>query len=354
MAARQASRLCPRCLASPSAAAPSIMTRQQPWRLQDSHHLSSWTQSDLIRSLQQPGGEQTARSRPSQKQRSPHPPGDCRPQQPSDGNAQSLLTSLARNDGAEHADKDAADAPLRLQPSTRSVHRKQPQRVNTKSAVSAGPTKLHQPASSSVSALELQESVGRLLQTAKRPEQLTRIYGVGCDVAQIDRFRHLLCDPAVSSRFIAKMLHPEEVDAAADYVSDASQSISDPFTIVANATADEHLVQRLCLYVARSWAVKEAIVKASGQRLLYPQIILHKQGKKPHVRYTGKAGNFITSQHLTTHVSLSHDGGMVMAVVVLEQVPQAGATDQKLPQPMPNVVDDDARLQRATATLTER
>ncbi len=77
-----------------------------------------------------------------------------------------------------------------------------------------------------------------------------RIFGHGVDIALMARFNEIL--KRHGERFIVKALHPKEITAF-HYL-----------------TSDEAKIR----FVSSRWALKEAVVKASGKRLLFPEMLL--------------------------------------------------------------------------------
>ncbi len=75
------------------------------------------------------------------------------------------------------------------------------------------------------------------------------------------------------------------------------------------------------------FAAKEALVKALGlglrQGLSWKQIeVVYGEHGKPELKMTGRASELLREQGVTrTHLSLSHQEGMAMAMVILEGDP---------------------------------
>ncbi len=75
------------------------------------------------------------------------------------------------------------------------------------------------------------------------------------------------------------------------------------------------------------FAAKEAMVKAMGlglrQGITWKQIeVVYGKYGKPELRMSGKASEILSNQGVTkTHLSLSHQEGMAMAMVILEGDP---------------------------------
>nr|NLI51327.1 holo-ACP synthase [Propionibacterium sp.] len=116
------------------------------------------------------------------------------------------------------------------------------------------------------------------------------IVGVGVDVCSVDRFSAAAARPG----FLERVLHPDERAGSA-----ASQ--------------------------AGRWAVKEAFAKAlgapSGLAWLDCHVIRTESGR-PVVETTGTVRSRMTELGVSTvHVSISHDAGVALAMVVCEGEP---------------------------------
>ena len=74
---------------------------------------------------------------------------------------------------------------------------------------------------------------------------------------------------------------------------------------------------------AAAFAAKEAFLKAASTGLggfaLAELAVLHKPSGAPYFCFFGDAARFIEQNHLTAHLSLTHDGGLAAAYVILEQ-----------------------------------
>ena len=162
------------------------------------------------------------------------------------------------------------------------------------------------------------------------------IFGIGTDIAHIPRFVRLLSDPAIGRRLQHKMLHPLELQQL------------DHIQIAAAVNVD----RRVAEYVASRWAVKEAVTKAFGARLLFPDICLHSptaaaraaqhahpashtsaalkpqlqlrraaaNDPRPSLHFDGQCASLMAAAGVSadsSHVSLSHDGEYAIAFVTL-------------------------------------
>lgn len=134
------------------------------------------------------------------------------------------------------------------------------------------------------------------------------MFGIGVDIAHIPRFERLLQRHA--DRFLVKALHPAEIaqlrriittddhkssndqmpsgaeSAEATDVSTAAASSaavdSDAAATAAAFVAASSSTTRLAAitFVASRWAAKEAMVKATGQRLLFPEMRVARNSHK--------------------------------------------------------------------------
>lgn len=74
---------------------------------------------------------------------------------------------------------------------------------------------------------------------------------------------------------------------------------------------------------AANFAAKEAFIKAAGTGLggfaLTELALLRRETGAPYFALSGQAADWAVRHRLTAHVSLTHEGGMAGAVVLLEQ-----------------------------------
>ena len=156
------------------------------------------------------------------------------------------------------------------------------------------------------------------------------IHGIGIDIAHIPRFVRLLGNHSLGVRLQRKMLHPIEIEQ----VSGLRAAAID---------AD----RRVAEFIASRWAVKEAVIKAFGARLLFPDIYLHSPARlaataaaqlsaavrpqpprthraandpRPSLHFDGQCASLMAAAGVTadsSHVSVSHDGDYAIAFVTL-------------------------------------
>ena len=121
------------------------------------------------------------------------------------------------------------------------------------------------------------------------------ILGIGIDLVVINEIEESI----QSESFVHKVFTPAEMQAVERYRNKA-----------------EHL--------AGKFAVKEAFMKAIGagirQEVWFTQIeVLSDESGKPQVQVRGEAGKRLEAVGAKqVHVSISHAGGMAVAVVILE------------------------------------
>jgi holo-[acyl-carrier protein] synthase len=121
------------------------------------------------------------------------------------------------------------------------------------------------------------------------------IIGIGIDITAIEKIEESLRSDA----FRRKVFSPVELETVREYRNKA-----------------EHLTGK--------FAAKEAFMKALGagirQEVWFSQIdVLNEESGKPFLKVSGEAAKRLkTSGATNVHVSISHSGGMAVAVVILE------------------------------------
>jgi len=123
------------------------------------------------------------------------------------------------------------------------------------------------------------------------------LIGIGIDIADQSRFKSGL--DKYGEGFLRQILTEQEIQACARY----------RFPI-------EHYVGK--------FAVKEAFMKAAGtglREINFQEIeVLNRESGAPYLLTSGRAQTIVSERGITQiHVSLSHDGNMAVAVVVLEK-----------------------------------
>lgn len=121
------------------------------------------------------------------------------------------------------------------------------------------------------------------------------IYGIGTDLCEVARFEKSLAR-----------------DSFVDHVfSQQEQALLTARTSKARTET-----------AAANWAAKEAFTKAAGTGLagftLRDIAVLRQENGAPYFACSGTAAAFLAAHALTAHLSISHDGGMALAFVVLE------------------------------------
>lgn len=125
------------------------------------------------------------------------------------------------------------------------------------------------------------------------------IYGIGCDLCEIARLEKSLAG-AHGPTFIKRVFGEAERTALA-------------------ALGGTHRAAS----AAANFAAKEAFVKAAGTGLAGPFALCEIEAVRlasgaPAYRFAGGAAAWMKENGLTAHLSLSHEGGMAMAVCILE------------------------------------
>lgn len=126
-------------------------------------------------------------------------------------------------------------------------------------------------------------------------KETTMILGVGIDITEIKKIE----DSIQSEAFQRKVFTPAELNAVDGFKNKV-----------------EHL--------AGKFAAKEAFMKAIGtgiwQEVWFAQIeVLNDEAGKPYIKVNGEAeARLKQCRSEKIHVSISHSGGMAVAVVILE------------------------------------
>lgn len=121
------------------------------------------------------------------------------------------------------------------------------------------------------------------------------ILGIGADLCAVERMDKSIRSPA----FLRRVFSAEE------------QALLESRTGKARAET-----------AAANWAAKEAFLKACGTGIggfaLAELAVLRRESGAPCFVLEGKAAAWAEEQHITPHLSLTHEGGMAGAFVVLE------------------------------------
>ncbi len=130
------------------------------------------------------------------------------------------------------------------------------------------------------------------------------IYSIGCDLCAIPRMEKSLTGPH-GGAFARRVFGPDEREALG--LSEQAESL--PARRIASAAAN--------------FAAKEAFLKAAGTGLAGPFALAEIQAVRlpsgaPAYRFSGRTAQWVAQRRLTAHLTLSHDGGMAMAVCLLE------------------------------------
>ena len=130
------------------------------------------------------------------------------------------------------------------------------------------------------------------------------IFGIGCDLCAISRMEKSLSGPH-GAAFARRVFGPAERAALGLPDSPA-------------------LTPRRAASAAADFAAKEAFLKAAGTGLAGPFSLAEIQAVRlpsgaPAYRFSGRTAEWVAQRQLTAHLTLSHDGGMAMAVCLLEE-----------------------------------
>ena len=132
------------------------------------------------------------------------------------------------------------------------------------------------------------------------------LYGIGCDLCELAHLEKSLTG-AHAAAFVRRVYGEAER---------AALGLDAP--LPAGRSAAHRLAS-----AAANFGAKEAFLKAAGTGLggfaLAELAVLHKPSGAPYFCFFGDAARFIEQNHLTAHLSLTHDGGLAAAYVILEQ-----------------------------------
>ena len=126
---------------------------------------------------------------------------------------------------------------------------------------------------------------------------LQGIRGIGVDLCKTSRVFKLYSH--YPQKYLNKALHPLEID---------------------HFHSLEEYQDKQIQYLATLWAVKEATIKATGKRLLFPDIQYTKNEiKAPIIVFHNEALEwFKNTQFNNIMVSVSHDDGLTIAMVLVQ------------------------------------
>ncbi len=131
------------------------------------------------------------------------------------------------------------------------------------------------------------------------------IYGIGCDLCEVARIRRSLTG-AHGAAFARRVFGPAE--RALLGLDGPAQDL--PAHAFASAAAN--------------FAAKEAFLKAAGTGLAGPFSLAEIEAVRlpsgaPAYRFTGRTAGWVADRGLAARLSLSHDGGMALALCLLEE-----------------------------------
>ncbi|MBQ7860163.1 MAG: holo-ACP synthase [Faecalibacterium sp.] len=132
------------------------------------------------------------------------------------------------------------------------------------------------------------------------------IYGIGCDLCQVERIKKSLQGPHGAS-FAARVYGPDELAL-----------------LGLNGKTVVPVSDKKAGSAAANFAAKEAFMKAAGTGLsgfaMHELQAVRLPGGRPEYRLLGQAAQWLQQNGLRAHLSLSHDGGLAMATCILEQI----------------------------------
>lgn len=133
------------------------------------------------------------------------------------------------------------------------------------------------------------------------------IFGIGCDLCAIARLEKSLSGPHGAA--FGRRVFGEEERAALGLAEDGPSS----------------LTPHRAASAAANFAAKEAFLKAAGTGLAGPFALAEIQAVRlpsgaPVYRFSGRTAAWVEAHHLTARLTLSHDGGVAMAVCLLEEI----------------------------------
>ena len=127
---------------------------------------------------------------------------------------------------------------------------------------------------------------------------LQGIRGIGVDLCRTSRVYKLYAQ--YPQKYLNKALHPSQIEH---------------FHSLADHGSKEKQIQ----YLATLWAVKEATIKATNKRLLFPDIQYTKnETKAPIILFHNAAHEWFFANHNNIMVTVSHDDGCTIAFVLVQ------------------------------------
>lgn len=132
------------------------------------------------------------------------------------------------------------------------------------------------------------------------------LYGIGCDLCEIARVEKILSGPH-GAAFVKRVFGPAER---------AALQLEEPLPTGRART-------RLAARAGANFAAKEAFLKAAGTGLAGPFALCEIEAVRlpsgaPQYRFAGKTAAWVAAHGLAARLSLSHEGGMALALCTLE------------------------------------
>ncbi len=130
------------------------------------------------------------------------------------------------------------------------------------------------------------------------------IFGIGCDLCKIARIEKSLAGPH-GAAFARRVFGPAEWEAL-------------------GLGGHAPLTARRLASAAADFAAKEAFLKAAGTGLAGPFALAEIEAVRlasgtPVYRFSGRTAAWMAERRLAARLTLSHDGGVAMAVCLLEE-----------------------------------
>ena len=134
------------------------------------------------------------------------------------------------------------------------------------------------------------------------------IYGIGCDVCAVARMEKTLAGPH-GAAFARRVFGPGELAALG---------------LAADTQAPPAMTPKRAASAAADFAAKEAFLKAAGVGLAGGFALREIEAVRlasgaPAYRFAGAAAAWVERSGLRAHLTLSHDGGVAMAVCLVEE-----------------------------------
>jgi len=146
------------------------------------------------------------------------------------------------------------------------------------------------------------------------------LYGIGVDIAHIPRFQRIY--ERHGMQFLRKCLHPTEIKQIQALAAPSGFKAADAADAVDAAAPPAVLT-----FLASRWAAKEALIKAAGSRLLFPEMLVSRDSSvgaadpRARIVLSGAALQWSAAQGVESEplLALSHDGEYAVAFVAVQR-----------------------------------